>query len=252
MMDMVREVAFLNDRGLMKPDDFAFAVEALRIQVERDFLPLWQDYLPVKRPVEVVGYSNSDNLSAGSFAPIQIVPSLETPGYLGDHGGLALPDLAWGRSQPIPTVMGHEALELIGDPYGDRWVRMASGIVTALEVCDAVENDHYTIAATIGRVTRDVEVSNFVCPAWFGEGVGRLDFMGTCTEPGDYSHGYIIVENDDGSTSNVFGSKASVEYIAAVTVKKADERSRTAYRHDLRNDRVYILPGNGPGAWTAE
>lgn len=251
VMQMVREIAFLN-RGVMDPADFAFAVEAIRIQYERDFYPIWADYLPVKRPCVVVGYTDATNLAPGSFAPIEIVHALDRPEYRGDHGGFALTDSAWGRSQPDPSVMSHEALELGGDPYGDRWIVLPSGIITPLEVVDGVQNRRYSITATIGGVSRDVEVSNFLCPAWFGEGVGRLDFMGTCEAPGDYSNGYIVIENADKTTTNVFGALATPEYRAQVNAKKDDQRSRTTQRHVGTSPRVYITPGvMGPMEWTA-
>lgn len=227
-MEQVREIALLNDRGAMDAAAFEFAVEAIRIQLVRDFLPAWQGYLPVKRPLEVCGYTGSKDLAPGSFAPIQIVGTMDA-GILGDHGGIEVTGSAWGRSLPDSMVMSHEALELAGDPFGNRWVRLPNGLVTALEVCDAVENDHYTITATIGRASRDVEVSNFVYPAFFGEGVGQLDHLGLCAEPGD-NRGYLIVQADGGSTINVFAATASAEYRARVAAKLS-RVSRTARRH---------------------
>jgi hypothetical protein len=44
------------------------------------------------------------------------------------------------------------------------------------EVADPVEADYYTI--------NGVEISDFVTPAWFNDGVGsRFDFMGLCQQP---------------------------------------------------------------------
>ncbi len=227
---MVREIAFING-GAMDPADFAFAIEAIRIQLHRDFLPAWQDYLPVKRPIDVMGYSSSKDLAPGSFAPIQIVTALDNPEWLGDHGGLEVSDTAWGRSMPQSTVMSHEAVELAGDPFGNRWVRLPSGLVTALEVADGVENDHYAITATIGGQSRDVWVSNFVHPAYFGEGAGQFDHMGLCTEPGE-NRGYLITQLDDGTVVNVFAAHASEAYRKGVELKLNRTRSRTFWRHN--------------------
>lgn len=251
-MEMVREVALVNAVGAQDPADFAFAVEAIRIQVERDFMPVWREYLSVRRAVSVVGYSDTKDLAPGSFAPILVVPSLGGDRWLGDHGGLELADLAWGRSQPISTVESHEVLELIGNPYGNRWVRLPSGMVVAAEYCDPTENDHYTITATVGGQSRDVEVSNFAYPAWFGQGDGPFDHMGLCARAEDYSRGYVIAENDDGTTTNVFGALATAEYRARVNAKLAEEHSRTYQAHARTDDRYRIQPGSRiAGHWWA-
>lgn len=245
-MEMVREIAVICPPGMWDPASFAFAVEAARIQLREHFLPAWGDYLPNKGPLEVVAYADSTNLAPTSFYPIEIVRQID--GALGDHGGIALLDSAWGRSRPESTVLTHEILELAGDRFGDRWVRLPSGLVVALEVGDPVENDYYAITATIGGATRDVWVSNFVQPAWFGEGVGQLDHMGLCKFPGD-NRGYMIVQEPDGSTINVFASHAGQDYQARVCAKVCEPRSRTAYRHDPRNPKIVITPGNGPKGW---
>ncbi len=245
VMETVREIAFLNDRSAMAPDDFAFAVEAMRIQLLEHFLPVWMDYLPVKRPFEVVGYTDSKDLVPGSFAPIQIVRTMD-PGILGDHGGIEALDSAWGRSLPDSTVMSHEGVELAGDPYGNRWVRLPGGTIVALEDADPVENDHYPIVATIDRSSREVWVSNFVHPAWYGEGVGQLDHMGLCTKPGE-NRGYLIELQPDGSTVNVFAASAGPAYRERVNAKLA-RASRTSKRH-ASTHRIIVDVGTGREGW---
>jgi len=246
---VTREIAFVNANGRMSPADFAFAVRALRIQFFRDFLPAWEPYLPVKRPMEVTGYNSTRDLAPGSFAPIEIVGALDRPGVLGDHGGFEVSDSAWGRSLPDSKVMSHEMTELAGDPFGNRWVRMPSGMVVALEVADPVENDSYEIEVTIAGETRSVPVSNFVYPAWFSEGAGRLDHMGTCTQVGE-NRGYLILEHEDGTTENVFASRMGADDRARVQAKLGDARTRTRQRHVKVDDRIRIQPGARiPGHW---
>ncbi len=239
-MEMVREIAFVNGVGAMDPTDFAFAVEAIRVQLREHFLPAWQHLLPVKRPLEVCGYTRTTDLAPGSFAPILILPSLDKADVLGDHGGFEVSDSAWGRSLPDSTVMSHEAMELAGDPFGNRWIALPSGVVTALEVCDGVENDHYAIRASIGGQSRDVWVSNFVHPAYFGEGVGQFDHMGLCTGPGD-NRGYLVTQQDDGSTINVFAAHAAEAYRKGVEAKLNRTRSRTFWRHNTAHREVLTL-----------
>jgi len=229
MTETVREIALVNSTGAMDPATFAFTAEAIRIQIERDFLPAWRDYMPVKRPLTVVGYNSTKDLAPGSFSPIVVKALLDRQGVLGDHVGTSDGDVASGRSLPLSHVMSHEALELACDPYTDRWLRLPSGMVVALEICDMVENDTYAIEASIAGQTRSVSVSNFAHPAWFGEGIGRLDQMGLCTLP-EENRGYLIVRNGDGSTSNVFAATASAAYRARVEKKAQLAQTRTTER----------------------
>lgn len=234
------EIAFLNAAGAMNAADFAFAVEAIRIQLTRDLLPAWAGYLPVPRALTVTGYTSATDLVPGSFDPIEVLASLDDPSILGDHSGLAATGQAWGRSLPRSTVMSHEGVELVVDPYADRWVKLPDGRVVALESADPVENDSYTISVTIGDETRDVPVSNFVYPDWFGEGPGtQYDHMGLC-KAADENRGYLVVENPDGSTSNVFADGATDEYKARVNAKLETVGRRTARRFNAKRARHYM------------
>jgi len=227
------EIAFLNAAEVMDPAAFAFAVAAIDVQIQRDFLPAWRGYLPIEDPVVCAGYSSAANLAPGSFAPIDIVASLGDAGTQGDHSGFGPAKLAYGRSKPIPNVMSHEALELLADRYADRWVELADDLVVAFEVCDMVENDSYPITVTIGGDTQAVLVSNFAYPAWFGEGDGeRYDHMGLCRHPMD-NRGYVIVQDDDGTIRNVFADRAGAAYKAAVGAKLT-AATRTARRFDTK------------------
>jgi hypothetical protein len=89
----------------------------------------------------------------------------------------------------------HELFELAADPVtsyvnmgyptGYYWLEKKSGDLKANysdavgwfnEVCDPVEADSYKIAG--------VEISDFITPAWFNDGVGaRYDFMGVTQQP---------------------------------------------------------------------
>lgn len=238
-MDIATEIAFINGARAMDPADFAFAVAACQIQLQRDFLPLWSAALAVKRELVIAGYTSSTDLGPGTFAPIEVVTSIGDPSTLGDHAGIEIAKQYWGRSQPDSVVMSHEALEMAGDPYVNRWVRLSSGLIVALEDVDPVESDTYLIEVTLAGQTRQVPVSNFVTPIWFGEGDwtgARFDFMNLCTAPGE-NRGYMIVENPDGTTENRFAATASDAYRAKVEAKKT-ATTRTAMRH-AATDRTY-------------
>lgn len=228
-MANAKEICLINAAGAWDPADFAFAAEAAQIQLKRDFEPAWRGFLP--QPDEemvVVGYTRTEDMAPGSFFAIEVLAALDDPGTLGDHGGIAELDQAFGRTLPDSTVATHEVLEMRADRYGDRWVRLPSGIVCALEVADPVEDDTYEIEATVGHVTRSVKVSNFVYPAWFGEGAGqKYDHMGLCKSPGE-NRGYLIVENADGTTSNVFADRMPEERKDLIEARQEAKRAMDA------------------------
>jgi hypothetical protein len=61
-------------------------------------------------------------------------------------------------------------------PNGDLKQEYSSALAWFSEVSDPVEADWYSI--------NGVKISDFVTPAWFGDGVGeRFDFMGLCQQP---------------------------------------------------------------------
>lgn len=229
-MTTLREIALVNEAGAQDPADFAFAAEACRVQLEQHFLPMWGSLLPDNCPMTVVGYSRTTDLKPGTYWGIQVLHSLDDPSVYGDHGGLRGANMAWGRSLARTTTQSHEVLEMAGDHFADRWAPLPDGRVVAFEHCDAVELDHYPLTVTIPGVgSRVVMVSNFVGPAWYGEGVGMLDYMGLCRAPGE-NRGYIIERRPDGSTVNVFADSTTPEYRASVNAKMA-YASRTAHRH---------------------
>ena len=174
-----------------------------------------------------------------------MLASLDDPGVLGDHGGIAALDQAFGRTLPDPTVATHEALEMRADWFGNRWVRLPSGIIVALEVCDPVENDTYLIEATVGGQTRQVPVQNFVTPLWFGSNNytgAKFDFMGLCTAPGE-NRGYLIVENADGTTSNVFADRVPEARRQEIETRQAAKRAvdaRIGRRFASEIERRYV------------
>lgn len=228
-MTDAKEIALVNAAGAWDPADFAFAAEAAQIQLVRDFEPAWRGFLP--QPDEemvVVGYTRTDDMAPGSFFAIEVLAALDDPGVLGDHSGIAELDQAFGRTLPDSTVASHEVLEMRADRYADRWVRLPSGIVVALEVCDPTENDTYEIAVTIAGQTRQVAVQNFVYPAWFGEDAGeKYDHMGLCKAPGE-NRGYLIVENADGTTSNVFADSMPEARKEQIETRQAAKRATDA------------------------
>lgn len=221
------DIALIN-RSSMSPRDFAFAARAIEIQMTEDLMPLWRDHLEDKNEWPVFGVSSADGLSKGSFSPISILDDIGRDAALGFHDWTMG---AWGRSLPLVPTMSHEATELRIDPKINRWFTMPDGRQCAGEVADPVQEDTYDIEVTIGGETREVAVSNFVTPAWFGLGEGRLyDYLGLCDRP-FHNRGYLIVKNPNGTMSFEYSSRMGRASMPALAAEKVNPRaSRTAKR----------------------
>ncbi len=115
-----------------------------------------------------------------------------------DGGGTAL-----SGELSVSSVLSHEAIEAFGDIDVNGWRDMIDGRQTAEELCDAVQNDTYTV--TIDGLA--VSVSNFLLPAWFDRQAkrGPFDFMGKCRKPFTMTHGGYLIVRKAGVETEVFG-----------------------------------------------
>ncbi len=202
-------VSLVLQTSLVSAADVAIMAAAIARQVAEDLAPAWGiSPVPVRccgladAPadawiVRLVDEAGSDDLGwhaeAGSlpFGVVGVAPILQ-------GGGGAL--LGAGPDAPsVSRVVSHEVLELLVDPDADAWEPGPPGSRYALEVCDPVQASSYLLDGC--------EVSDFVGPAWFdcqesrtpgGLSLGPLELA-----PG----GYVIASSQDGSTTDVFGSR---------------------------------------------
>lgn len=177
------KIAVLNESTVVKDADAQACVNALQVQVSRDFFPLW-------------GIDAQLNFHPSKIAPadawqLVILDDSDQADALGYHeltaGGLPLgkafaaSDIQAGTSWTV--TCSHELLEMLVDPDINTVAEQdnADGSINfyAKEVCDAVEADSlgYIIAAGPLPVQTGVMVSDFVLPAWFGSGAGFMDFL---------------------------------------------------------------------------
>lgn len=168
-------------------------VRAVNRQIIEDFMPIW-------------GVGRELQLQASSFTPtldedilkedivrgsaaIYLVDQATVAGALGYHAlnnagvpyGFVYTDLSNGDDWSV--TLSHEALELVLDPNVNALIigpdpeGSNDTVLHTYEVCDAVERTSYFID--------EVEVSNFVTPAYFtiGDELGtRNDFLGIGVE----------------------------------------------------------------------
>lgn len=108
---------------------------------------------------------------------VLLLSDATTAPALGEHDNAVAGDPllyvfpALDRLDGIPWTVSasHEILETLVDAQGSLAAVGADGLVRALEVCDAVEQDVYEVGGVL--------VSNFMLPAWFEPSGGHFDFL---------------------------------------------------------------------------
>lgn len=184
------------DAGVSLADRMAYA-SAQQVQVQQHIAPAWD----LDRTM-CVRVATPDAPARKGEVQIRLIKNAPAnmQGALGYHS--TLPDgtpviyvfvgLAQQYGAKWTTVASHEVGEVLGDPYLRRSVQTDKGF-SALEVCDAVENDEYPVQVTVNGVTATVYLSNFCTPAWFEPptdltGV-KFDWMGLCKSAGEVRPG---------------------------------------------------------------
>lgn len=177
----------------------------------------------------VVWYGSHDELVPHGAWPIVILDEPDIADALGYHDldpngqpyGRVFATPARDAKVSLSSVISHEVVEAIVDPYANLWADTFHGTSYAFEACDPVESDSYMI--------NGVEVSNFVTRAWFdpNEPVGPFDHMHKLTAPLSMSSGGYLIKMVEGKIANVFGARYP-EW--RKELKHAPQPSRTAWR----------------------
>lgn len=187
---MTQKIIIVNACGLLSDEEVHRVIPALQLQYDRDFKPAWGELVPA------VEYQ---------FAPVADIPHLDPdawPIFLNKHSQEA-GDLGWHTDErrkiygrvfvgdcmrfgiSWTTDLGHEALEMAGDPSATKAFRMSNGDLVALENCDPVEADKF---AYIVEVNGDkVLCTDFAYPSYFSnhpaQGVTQFDQCGVLRGP---------------------------------------------------------------------
>ncbi len=188
-------VAIINKSSVISDAEVAPVVDALQIQVDRDFVPIWEIganlvFVPSNQPVPNDAWL------------IFLLDTSDQAGALGYHelttSGMpvakvfAADDKRYGLSWSV--TLSHELLEMLVDPYLTSSVFVqnsnTTGTIFAYEVCDAVEDDSF------GYLINSVLVSDFVAPAWFesfrAPASARFSFGNHVQKPFELAHGGYI------------------------------------------------------------
>jgi hypothetical protein len=153
---------------------------AIQKQLTRDFLPLWNI------PANIQAFNSLDDMPT-DYWPIIIMDDIDYPGAAGIHldsNGQPYSLVQAGGSTSL--TVSHEALEMIVDPFGDRFVagdsvKTGQGRVNYLvEICDPSESETYAYTVN-GILVSDFYTSNYMDPV-LSPGV-RYSYSGAITRP---------------------------------------------------------------------
>lgn len=99
----------------------------------------------------------------------------------------------------VVSVVGHEALETIGNPLINIWRDIDATSETAQEMCDAVEDTGYR--------HNGCDLTNFLTPAWFNPfGKAPFDYLGQLSAPFTMTSGGYMIVRSGGQESQQTGA----------------------------------------------
>lgn len=177
--------------------DLAFFQLALQLQL-RDLCKAYRI-----RPIGVTLVSPDTHLPQHEAAGIDFVDDDGLDASVAHHGHLPGANFTWSlvgvKESPLWTVSGsHEGLEMAINPRLDQYVVGPEDWRWPKEVADMVEDHSYPISVSLMGETRDVQMSNYVLPAfWHIDSRGPWDAMRVLRRPFDVAEGgYALVERN--------------------------------------------------------
>lgn len=195
-------IAFVNLATTPLGVDLDKLVAALQKQMERDFVPVWG--YPAK-------LYTTDKPKPDEWQ-VAFLDDADAANALGYHdltkNGQPISKVfvktTLAAGQKVSVTTSHELLEMMTDPGAQLWAQHTDGSFYAYEMCDAVEDEEYTIDG--------ISVSDFVHPSffesWHKPRSVQFDHLNRVSQPFQtLQNGYQIV-SDGKSVKDVFGSLA--------------------------------------------
>jgi hypothetical protein len=216
-------IAFVNMAKTDLGVDLTKLVAALTKQLQRDFVPIWgypaKLYVAKKaKPGEwqVVFLDDADEADALGYHDLT---------KNGQPVSKVFVKTTISAGEKVSVTASHELLEMLIDPGAQLWAQSDDGKFYAYEMCDAVEEEVYSIDG--------IEVSDFVHPAffesWHKPGAVQFDHLKKVKRPFQtLKNGYQIVSSGK-SAHEIYGSRAKERHF------KNDE-VRTMHRSEYRKD----------------
>lgn len=240
---MVSGIGVINLSTVVNQTQASNMVSAVSTQITRDVCPNWgRSAFPVNL------YTSTSSVPTG-YAIMYIFDNTDQAGALGYHDELMngriygkifahtimsygcpiLYSVTQSSNITVSSVLSHEVIELMMDPYVDLWADgtpVSQGSQYAYELCDPVESNIYTINTTttstaahvvfgppqtVTKISGTVSVSNFVYPMYFDTATPpgtKIDQLHLLSHPYTMtSGGYLIIRDDNGNINEVFGEK---------------------------------------------
>lgn len=174
------QIALISQTSQVRQNELNLIAAAIQKQITRDFSPIWQI------AANISAFSELSEVPLGYY-PIIIKENINYPGAAGIHMDRnGQPYALVQSSENVPLTCSHECLEMLVDPFGNRFIASQSlmptqGRVNYLEeVCDPSEDIEY--AYTVNGIV----LSDFYTPNYFDPVVSksiRYSFSGAITQP---------------------------------------------------------------------
>ena len=227
-------IAFVNLAETPLGVDLGKLVAALQKQMEKDFVPVWgypaRLYVtdkPKNDEWQVVFLDDADAANALGYHDLT---------KNGQPISKVFVKTTIAAGQKVSVTASHELLEMMIDPGAQLWAQNTDGRFYAYEMCDAVENEEYTIDG--------ISVSDFVHPSffesWHQPRSVQFDHLNKVSQPFQtLQNGYQIV-SDGKSVKEIFGSLAKERDFRTLEIRT---QHRSEYRKEMTQSR---LPFVGP------
>ena len=233
-------IAFVNLAETPLGVDLGKLVAALQKQMEKDFVPVWgypaRLYVtdkPKNDEWQVVFLDDADAANALGYHDLT---------KNGQPISKVFVKTTIAAGQKVSVTASHELLEMMIDPGAQLWAQNTDGRFYAYEMCDAVENEEYTIDG--------ISVSDFVHPSffesWHQPRSVQFDHLNKVSQPFQtLQNGYQIV-SDGKSVKEIFGSLAKERNFRTLEIRT---QHRSEYRKEMTQSR---LPFVGPATMPFE
>jgi hypothetical protein len=210
-----RHISVVDHSSKIAADDIAFHIEAVNIQIRKHAAPLWDGeppgvsfvgpskVIPSNPAIEaLLGYVNDDG-------------DADAAGYHSQIGNIVYGLIDVGQSDEPSVTHSHEALEMYANARLNRKVPGPKNRSYYVELCDPTQRQTYKISVTLFGKTREIEVSDFVLPKWFGlnnpDGSDKTTYLDQNLAPFVVAPGgYQIAEEADGEIVFLSGGSFGV------------------------------------------
>lgn len=244
-------IAVINQSTMVSNEDIDLMCQAIQIQLDLHVLPAYnikkatiKFYSDVSKipgyawiismlnnfdQIGALGYHSEDNDKVDGFVSCQSVLS---------NGGVVLYDSNTPQNTSISSVLSHEVCEMVVDRFANSWndgPPILYGSEYALEICDPVEADSYTVDVN-GSI---VSVSNFIFPSWFNqEAIQSLnmpfDYLKKLSKPFTMTPGGYMIIRESGNISAIF-DKNMPEWKKELKKLKIHKRHPRRHNHHRRH-----------------